>query len=725
MHACHGVVMHKVRQRPRISINIIAPDHPKLAGQGEMQGNEKGGNIRMRPEIQGLRAIAVAAVLLFHVWPAAIGGGYVGVDVFFVISGFLITSLLLRELEQDGSIGLGIFYLKRMRRLLPTATIVLAVIALMTPLLLPPTAWRDTALEVISSALYVENWRLAHLSMDYLGAENPASPVQHYWSLSVEEQFYLLWPALMAILAWGARRAGLPLPGCLRMALAIVIMLSLGASVWLTRADPAHAYFVTHTRIWELSLGGLLAVTPIPCRQWSRDLVGWVGLIGIALAVFAFDAATPFPGYAALVPTIGTALVIVAGGSGSRFSAYALLASPPFRWMGDASYSIYLWHWPIVVFFMAKAGDGAIGPVAGAIVIVATLGLASFSKVHVEDRFRHHGAGATSIHRPIRSIATGALVPVLLAGALLGVVAHEEAEAQRLRDRYPGAGVLARGGDPPTQGNDYVPSLAALKQDRAAAYDNGCHLRFKDSEPVACRYGDPQGKFKVFLIGDSHAANWIPALEEVAEQKGWNAFSYTKSSCPLMPVMLRRAGKPYGECLAWGRQVRRIIAEERPDLVILAQMHSGVRTWSAEGDKPPSPRKAMVGLWREIMAGGSRVVAVVDTPRWRDPSPESCLANDRKCRIRLQEIAASKPDPVIAARREEREVALLDFTDLVCPDGICPAVIGNVVVWRDSHHLTATYSRSMANFFAERLEKAMVGAAGVPNPERTEASVRP
>lgn len=682
-----------------------------------------GGTTRMRPEIQGLRAVAVVAVLLFHVWPAAFGGGYVGVDVFFVISGFLITSLLLRELEQKGRISFGTFYLKRMRRLLPAATAVLAVVVLLTPLLLPPTVWKDTALEVIASATYVENWRLAYLAVDYLGAENQASPVQHYWSLSVEEQFYLFWPALVAALAWAAVKAGLHLLWCLRAAFVAVTALSLGLSVWLTAADPAQAYFVTHTRIWELGLGGLLAVTRVPLWQWLRNLTGWVGLLGIVLAVFTFTAKTPFPGHAALLPTVAAALIIVAGDTRSRFSAYALLASRPFRWVGDASYSIYLWHWPIVVFYLAEAGGKAIGPVAGSFLILATLGLSWFSKVHIEDRFRHRGPGAEPVRWPDLRIAGGTLVPVLLAGGLLGAIAYEEAEAQRQRDRYPGARVLATGEAVAGDGG-YAPSLAVLKQDRAAAYDNGCHLRFKDSEPVACRYGDPRGSFKVFLIGDSHAANWIPALEEVAELKGWNAFSYTKSSCPLMPVMLRRAGKAYEECLAWGQQVRRIIAEERPDLVILAQMHSGVRTWSAEGEKPPSARKAMVELWQEIMAGGSRVVAVADTPRWRDPGPEACLAGDSGCRVDLRGIAVSKRDTAIAAHKVEKGVALLDFTDLVCPDGMCPAVIGNIVVWRDSHHLTATYSRSMAGFFAERLENAMAKSAGTPKPERTEAGAQ-
>jgi peptidoglycan/LPS O-acetylase OafA/YrhL len=205
----------------------------------------------MRPEIQGLRAVAVLAVVLFHVWPDRFPGGYVGVDVFFVISGFLITSLLVREIARDGRLDFGAFYLKRMRRLLPMAALVLAATAVLVPLLLPASAWKDVSLEVVASALYVENWRLAIQAVDYLAAEDAPSPVQHYWSLSIEEQFYLFWPALLVATAWLARVAGMPLKRCLLLVLSLVVLASFATSVLLTGADPAHAYFATHVRGWE------------------------------------------------------------------------------------------------------------------------------------------------------------------------------------------------------------------------------------------------------------------------------------------------------------------------------------------------------------------------------------------------------------------------------------------------------------------------------------------
>jgi hypothetical protein len=426
-------------------------------------------------------------------------------------------------------------------------------------------------------------------------------------------------------------------------------------------------------------------------------------------ALFLFDAGTPFPGHAALLPVAGAALVIFAGSGGSRFSADALLSARPLRWIGDASYSIYLWHWPLVVFFLAWKGGGTPGVMEGVLLVAATLVLSWLSKACVEDRFRQRGVEPGAKVRPGLRIAGVALLPALVAAVPLGLVMHEQAKAQRQRDSHPGARVLGMDVAPPVAEAGYVPALALLKQDRAAAYDNGCHLRYRDVEPVACRYGDARGDFKVFLVGDSHAANWIPAFDEVARERGWNASSYTKSSCPLMPVMLRRGGKPYTECLEWSRRVRRIIAEERPDLVVLAQMYS-VRVLPVEGEKPATTtRDAIVDLWREIAAGGSRVVAIADTPRWRKRGPDECLAEDPQCRVGLAEVAVAERDPLVAAHRKEKRVPLLDFTDLVCPGQACPAVVGNVVVWRDRHHLTATYSRSMSGFFAERIDDALAG----------------
>ena len=297
-----------------------------------------------RPDIQGLRAVAVIAVLLFHVWPDVVPGGFIGVDVFFVISGFLITGLLLREIESSGSISLLRFYERRVRRLLPAAVFVLLVVALATPLL-PEVRWAETAVAIAASALYVENWHLAWLAVDYFGAEEPASPVQHYWSLSIEEQFYVVWPLVMIGVASFALHTAHDLRKCLFIALAGISAGSLAASIALTDATPETAYFITHTRIWELGLGGLLAFAPP--LAWSRrgnELARAAGIAAILIACFAFSPGTAFPGFAAILPTAGAALMILAGPANGGWSTERLLALRPMQYLGDTSYSIYLWH---------------------------------------------------------------------------------------------------------------------------------------------------------------------------------------------------------------------------------------------------------------------------------------------------------------------------------------------------------------------------------------------
>jgi peptidoglycan/LPS O-acetylase OafA/YrhL len=661
------------------------------------------GKSPFRPDIQGLRAIAVMAVVLFHVWPHALPGGYVGVDVFFVISGFLITALLVRELEQTGAISFRDFYSRRLRRLMPASVAVLATVLVLTPFFLPAVMWKGTAIEAIASSLYVENWWLARIAVDYLGAEEAASPLQHFWSLSIEEQFYLVWPALIAGLAWVARRFRLSLIWTLRLVVMATVGVSLYFSVSLTATDPAKAYFVTQSRVWALALGAALALLPSRLPARFDVLVGVVGLACIVAACVMFSAETAFPGYAALLPTLGAVMVIAGGIGGVPAGAGRLLSIKPFRWLGDASYSIYLWHWPIVVFYLAESETSRIGPVAGTLLILATLSAAWFSKVHIEDRFRQHNRLGTS--SGIWRMGVLLLIPVMLGSALLLFVRSEEAEASRRASAFLGAQVL-RMSNVPQESEAYVPSLGALKADRAEAYTNGCHLGFEDVVPVPCRYGDPEGGTKVFLVGDSHAVNWIPALEKVARERGWNATSFTKSSCPVIPIMVKRAGGPYKECLEWGERVRAAIRQERPDIVIFGQMYSA-QAWAEEGAKRPSIRGALVDQWRDLMSTGARVVIIADTPRWRRQSPDACLSKDRWCSVPVKSVRVSDRDPLLAARKRERRVGVVDMTDVVCPEGRCPAVIGNVVVWRDRHHLTATFSRSAAEIFGEKLDRAI------------------
>lgn len=647
----------------------------------------------IRPEIQGLRAIAAMAVVLFHIWPHFAPGGYAGVDVFFVISGFLITSLLIRESQKTGQIHLGTFYWRRLWRLIPLALFVIFAVGVFTPLLLPPSQWKQVAIESVSSAFYFQNWQLAAMSVDYLASEDAPSPLQHYWSLSIEEQFYIFWPALIMLTYGISRRREMSFIKNLTALIVVVSAASLLSSIQLAWNGSSSGYFLTQARIWELGLGACLSILSLQQRQGNEtanNIMGLIGLVAICLSIFLFSEQTPFPGYAALLPTLGTVLVIRAGETGAWLSAYRLLKNEPFQWLGDRSYSIYLWHWPIVIFYKMSVSE-EIGLFTGAGLLALTLALSTLSKKYVEDRFRHPVMTFQWWQRATPFLLFLPL-PLILWGWSYHQISDQKAYIKAHSEAYPGARALLPDAIPISA--RYVsPPLAMSRFDKAAVYTNGCHLADNDIEPVGCTYGNPDGALKVFLIGDSHAVNWVPAFKILAQKHGWNATSYTKSACGLMPILTSRNDHPYTACLEWGRKMNALIQQEKPDLVITTQSRTKGLPPENNASVPQTIEAGLKAEWQMIEATGARVVAIADTPTW-PVDPDVCLFRDRHCSIPVD--PTWKADPIIEAANEMPSVTLINLDHFFCPDQICPAVIGNVIVWRDRQHVTQTYSRSLA-----------------------------
>ena len=361
-----------------------------------------------RADLEGLRGVAVLLVLLYHARAPLVDGGYIGVDVFFVLSGFLITGIIVRELMGTGRLSLSGFYARRARRLLPAAALVLVITMIASVIVLPPLRVPAVAGDTISAALYVSNIRFAIQATDYLGSELAPSPVLHFWSLSVEEQFYIFWPTLLAVVAGATFLRGRHDAGIRRLAivLAVVLVGSLGLSILLTSVNQPWAFFSLPTRAWELALGGLLALPGAARWVPARVAVpaGWIGLALIVAAGLFLDTSVAFPGVAALVPTIGAALVIAAGlaatptGS-SRYAAGRVLGLAPIRFLGLISYSLYLWHWPILTLPEAAAGEPLRWPIR-----VALVGL--------RDRGRHGHPAMGRGPDPSRPIRRAADAPV-------------------------------------------------------------------------------------------------------------------------------------------------------------------------------------------------------------------------------------------------------------------------------------------------------------------------
>ncbi|RLQ85000.1 acyltransferase family protein [Notoacmeibacter ruber] len=674
-----------------------------------------------RPEIQGLRALAVALVVLFHVWPQLVPGGYIGVDVFFVISGYLICGSLARGAAKTGHVGLLDFYARRIRRLLPVATLVLVFVAVGSFFFVGPVHWGDTARQIVASALYLQNWLLAFDAVDYLGADNAPTALQHYWSLAIEEQFYVVWPLAMIGCITISRYPRWSLNKVLMIAIGIVFAASLACSIAITANDPAWAYFVTHTRAFELALGGLLALAPKPAfNRGARIGLSVAGITAIVVAAFAYTTATAFPGAAALVPTLGAAALIAAGDV--RAGPYRGLNYWPLRRLGDISYSVYLWHWPLIIF--ATPAGQTLGLVSGIVIIALTLVLSVLSWRHVEERFRHtpersgqHGHGWGVIR------AGAAMVALCLVGAasVQAAVWRAENTLVDVRDpRYPGPAVLANGVSTP-EGIEPIPPLAALKKDLPIVYPKNCHQNQTDADPLFCELGDPKGSLTVAIAGESHAAQWVPALDEIAKARGWRLLTFTKSACLFAATKVRRHDEtPYVSCDTWQERVSELLLQSSVDVLFVSfsRSHAGrVR----QGQR--SVNDGLFAVWSELNAAGISIIAIEDTPRHRKIDPRECLVeNPMTCRTSLEDAYGESSLAVAASRMDD--VGLIEMTDLICTSEWCPATLGNVIVWRDTNHLTATYSRMLAPYLAERIDRVLAKLKGGPTLQTT-LEVRP
>jgi peptidoglycan/LPS O-acetylase OafA/YrhL len=510
-----------------------------------------------RGDLEGLRAVAVILVLLYHAQIPFFGAGYVGVDVFFVLSGFLITGILLRERESSGAISLPGFYARRARRILPAAALVLLVTVIAAALFMPPLTVPDTTRDAAAAALYFSNMRFALQATDYLASQQAASPILHYWSLGVEEQFYVFWPAIVLLVC--KVRAGGSIGRRIGITALVISAVSLAAAIWMTDANAPWAFFSLPTRAWELGIGAILSVSGawlvrIPSRVAA--LAGWAGLAAVAASGVVLNDATPFPGTAALLPTLGAALVIVAGfAPGFVLAPARLLGTAIPRYIGRISYSLYLWHWPLLVIPAAAAGAPLPMRERVALVGVAFV-LSALSQRFIEDPIRH---GRFVGVRPSRNLAmAGALtLSVAIVSLGLGMAAASPSLAATPSSSYTtdqatvdsivdtaiadtsggtGAAGLPKTVDRPVPAG-LRPSLAEARLQPPLPSVDGCQVQATGVDSPSCIYGDPFGSHTVVLFGDSHAEQWFPALQKLALQYRRRLVSFTKVSCSPAAIL--------------------------------------------------------------------------------------------------------------------------------------------------------------------------------------------
>lgn len=666
-----------------------------------------------RPEIQGLRALAILLVLLFHIWPELLPGGFVGVDVFFVLSGFLITSLLLHESDR-GDVSLAAFWARRIRRLLPAATLVLLVTLAATPFLLPETQFRRTGEQVLAAALYAQNWLLAMQSTDYLARSETATPVQHFWSLSIEEQFYFLWPVLFYL---AARMAGYRAESAhaRRKAIAIVsstifVFSFAYAIVRTTAADPA-AYFLTTTRAWELALGAFLATLPA-LPSWARLASSWLGLAGIAASAYLLRGETQFPNWTALIPTLGTGLFLIGG---ARHWSMALLRSRIAMWLGDISYSLYLWHWPIIIMLRPHVVEFP-QPLGGLMLLSLALLLASLTNVTVEKWFRASKEGPSSASWPayVSGLALIALVVNPAAGLTYCYrqATKEPTPQLKLNDPdYPGATLLDS--EKTLQLRRDIPLRplpGVARNDWPRLYNDGCDQR-QFSGAQFCEYGNPLGTTTVVLVGDSHAAQYLPALELLAAYHDWRLRVLTRSACPFNTSPLRRGGIILDDCQRWKQQVSRLLEASRPDIIVTSGAIPAIYNEVYQVAPVEEFVAGYRSIWQHLTDADIPIIVLRDNPRPFIDVP-ACASlnpgNPQKCNRKRADVLDAE-DPIHRAATGFPGVKLLDLSRYFCPDESCPIVIGNVLVYRDGDHITASYATTLAPAFEKVILESLQG----------------
>jgi peptidoglycan/LPS O-acetylase OafA/YrhL len=688
-----------------------------------------------RADIQGLRALAVILVVAFHLWPDVLPGGYVGVDVFFVLSGFLITSHLLREMERTGTVSLAGFWARRARRLLPASLTVLIVTVGGIWLVAPAGAIGRFLGEVMASAVYLENIALAGSSVDYLAAGAAPSPVQHFWSLSAEEQFYLVWPLLILAAAAASRWLGSRRPGSgsvrrrIGLTLGVVVAASLAWSVIYTAMDPAPAYFLATTRAWEFGAGGLLAVaTPaLTGRLAQRDapvvrpVVAWGGLVAIALAAVIYGPSTPFPGWAAALPVLGTLLVIAAEKPTGRYAPTGILALGPVQRLGDLSYGIYLWHWPLLVLLPLALGR-ILSVVDALIVAGASVALAAATERWVENPIRRGGLSAQRPRYTFAAVAAAMVVAVVLPLSTLGIAGErltaEQERVKALVDANPGClGAAALDGD----GCAKIEPVAAVIPDPslADASPEHCITDIRSADLTVCSYGAPaDGATRtVALVGDSHAEQWLPAFSDLAAERNWRLVVLAKSSCPFGPdkrferdLSAEVLAVMNDSCATWNDEALSWLAGH-PEVSVLftaARARNAVVADDSDDDWRDTAIRQYQERWAELPSTVERVVVLRDTPRMRDDYL-SCLADAGEdvagsCAVGVPEALDRDPAAEAAASSSDPRVGVIDLTGYFCPDGLCRPVIGGVLAYRDTHHISWVYASTLVPFLAEQID---------------------
>ncbi|UCI06390.1 acyltransferase family protein [Mesorhizobium sp. B1-1-8] len=630
-----------------------------------------------RPDIEGLRALAVAGVIAFHFGLTGLPGGFAGVDIFFVISGYLITRHLAGEIAETGRLNFWRFYARRARRLLPAALFVIAATLAAGAVILSPEEQALYSKGAMFASAYMINLWLIRWSFDYFANDAANNPFIHYWSLSVEEQFYLAWPALLMLAAWLK-------PGRRTIILTVGIagLVSFAVCAWLTQVSQPWAFYFSPLRAWEFAAGGLAAMAPARLFENRPRLgaaSGLIGLLLIAVAYLTFSEDAPFPGFLALAPVAGTVLLLLAGAAGAREGVNAALALPPLQVVGKLSYSLYLWHWPVIVYAGMLVQDLTVAE--RLFCLALTLALSVFSYHLIENPIRRNGW--------LMANAARALVPALL---------------------LTGTGVAAAYGNAKFAVADLDPqqrSIAASAAIPATARASACVEGYDAVKPKTCVFGT--GRRAIALFGDSHAEHWSTPLIDAAKKNGYRVETWLKSSCrpSRFSFFVAKLKRNYDECDQWREQAIAEIIQAKPSLVVISELAlTSARKMAAGKGEPDTPdaawRAGLRSTLTSLSKAGLKIAFIRDVPfndenvdtcvsraLWRNQAPSLCdqtradAANDKMAAVE-RAIVTSVPN-----------ASYIDLTDRFCNATICHVFINGKLAFRDQHHLATPFAKSL------------------------------
>lgn len=662
---------------------------------------------RIRPDLIGLSGIAIALVVVCHVW---FGRASAGIDVLLVLSGFAIGGRVLRRVDTSDVRSLGAELMWVARRLLPALVLVLAVSAVLTVLVQPQTRWEAFADQTLASLGFYQNWLLAGTASDYVQASETVTPLQHLWVISVLGQFVVFLLALAGVITALTRRSGASRRRSIFVGVAgLALVASLGYAIMTQSSDPTTAYYSSLTRAWELLAGVLAAaiVTRIQWPGWLRTIVAGAGLAAIVACGLLLGGWTTDPGIWALLPVGATLLIIVSGAPGGAAPwANGLLGRAPLVALGAIAYPLYLWHWPLLIFWLAYLNSDAVGLIDGGAVIAASVVAAFLTRRCVEGPPQRPGRVLAGV---IIALAAVALVATSVTWqGYVGLARAGGAELSTLSARdYPGARAAVE--NRKASRLPVRPTVLEAPDDVPPSTVDGCAADFPDVEVIRCAYGDQKASRTIALAGGSHSEHWLTALHTLGRLHGFKVTTYLKMGCPLttkeVPI-IAGAFTAYPQCRTWSDSALAQIIADRPDYVFFTTTRPIL---NGPGDYVPD---YYLGIWEELSANGIPMLGIRDTP-WmvREGTmfaPVDCLADagdPDTCGLPRYDALAER-NPTLEHLADYPMMNVLDLSDAVCGPTICRAAEGNVLVYHDAHHLSATYVRTMTDELARQLSEA-------------------